>query len=379
MSCPSSKALYANIRGLGRNRHHLAQVANEEECDFLICSETMVRNKNPILANYYMKGYGNPIMKAGSSHGMALYIKKKKKNKYIHEPKYECLCHEYIVVKTNNNFVVYGCYRAPKDDDTIYNCLQHSIANVRKDYENASFVFIGDFNAHHKQWLQYSSRTDEHGRAALRFANESGCTNQLVGQSTHCSGNCLDLLLTDSPLSVTCTVGIPIGTSDHNSIIATISSTAVAAAAAVPAAAGAAVDDWSCIINDTKSLNWKNINTVECLSDSLMCILHRYMPININNNIQNPHLVKQHYTNEFHLARQIKSSDIVKYLSQLDDISEEATFMKATASIVGKYYARLLRQMIRKNTFQYFPVDKSNITLILYKISTSLLDFYQDG
>lgn len=79
------------------------------------------------------------------------------------------------------------------------------------------FVFVGDFNAYHREWLTSVSPTDAHGRAALDFANVSCCT-QLVSGPTHQAGNCLDLVLSDAPDVVRVEVKAPLGSSDHSSI-----------------------------------------------------------------------------------------------------------------------------------------------------------------
>ncbi len=55
---------------------------------------------------------------------------------------------------------------------------------IQDDDRKAAFVFVGDFNAHHREWLESVSPTDSHGRAALHFANVSGCS-QLVAGPTH--------------------------------------------------------------------------------------------------------------------------------------------------------------------------------------------------
>ena len=59
----------------------------------------------------------------------------------------------------------------------------------------ASFLFAGDLNDHHQEWLG-STTTNCHGVAA--FAPGSGC-NWLVDSPTHACGGTLDLLMTDVP------------------------------------------------------------------------------------------------------------------------------------------------------------------------------------
>ena len=77
-----------------------------------------------------------------------------------------------------------------------------------------SFVFVGDANAHHSEWLESVSPTDRHGRDALDFCNFSSC-EQLVGYLTHIAGIRLHLLMTDAHDIVDVLVGTPLGTSDH--------------------------------------------------------------------------------------------------------------------------------------------------------------------
>ncbi len=59
---------------------------------------------------------------------------------------------------------------------------------IQDDDRKAAFVVVGDFNAHHREWLDSVSPTYSHGRAALDFANVSGCS-QLVAGPTHLAGN----------------------------------------------------------------------------------------------------------------------------------------------------------------------------------------------
>ena len=61
----------------------------------------------------------------------------------------------------------------------------------------ASFLFVGDLNGHHQEWLG-STTTNRHGVAALDFATVSG-RDQLVIGPTHARGGTLDLLTTDVP------------------------------------------------------------------------------------------------------------------------------------------------------------------------------------
>ena len=111
------------------------------------------------------------------------------------------------------NFYLFFFYRNRDSDDAIFDCLLVSMAVIQENDRKASFVFI-DFNAHHKEWLDSTSNTDCHGLRALDFPSESVC-DQIIHNSSHRSGNCLDLIFTDTPGVVAGNVGSPVGTSDH--------------------------------------------------------------------------------------------------------------------------------------------------------------------
>ena len=58
------------------------------------------------------------------------------------------------------------------------------MARVESVDDKAVFIFVGDANAHHSEWLGSVSPTDRHGRDALDFSYLSVC-EQLVRCSTH--------------------------------------------------------------------------------------------------------------------------------------------------------------------------------------------------
>ena len=210
------RIMYANIRGLFKNIRDLTVASSQY--DILLCSETLVsqmRHSSEIL----IPGFNKPILfkrdEIPRARGMAVYIRKK--FPASRKTSYECGCHEIQVIKVcgrYNNFYLCSVYRNPDLDDKIFDCLLITMAKIQEDDRKASFVFIGDFNAHHREWLNSVSPTNCHGERALDFATESGC-EQIIHEATHKSGNCLDLVFTDSPGVISKTVGSPVGTSDH--------------------------------------------------------------------------------------------------------------------------------------------------------------------
>ena len=79
----------------------------------------------------------------------------------------------------------------------IFDCLLASMAAVQAEDVRASFLFLGDLNGHHQEWL-VSTTTNRHGVTAFDFATVSGC-DQLIVSPTHARGGTLDPLITDVP------------------------------------------------------------------------------------------------------------------------------------------------------------------------------------
>ena len=127
----------------------------------------------------------------------------------------------FRVCGVRQNIYVYSLYRNPDLNDRIVDCLLASMAAVQAEDVRASFLFVGDLNGHHQEWLG-SMTTNRHGVVAFDFETVSGC-DQLVVGPTHACGGTLDLLITDVPELVQFAVVAPIGNSDHSSLSAVIS------------------------------------------------------------------------------------------------------------------------------------------------------------
>ena len=106
-------------------------------------------------------------------------------------------------------------------DDRIFHCLQASMAVVQAEDARASFLFVGELNGHHQEWLS-STTTNRHGVASFDFATVSGCDQFVVGP-THARGGTLDLLINDVPDLLRVAVVAQIGNSDNFFLLAVIS------------------------------------------------------------------------------------------------------------------------------------------------------------
>ena len=198
---------------------------------------------------------------------------------------YECNCHEVLIIRVCsrfNNFYIFTAYRNPDLNDSIFDYLIESMANIQNNDRKAAFLFIGDFNAHHREWLNSASPTNGHGRRAYDFANLSGC-HQLVDKPIHNLGNTLDLLLTDVPGIVDATVSQPVGTSDHNSILVNITTDFP-----VPNYSNSfkilikSSINWDLVANKLSLINWPDIYSDECpvsaFNSKVKDIIDRFVP-----------------------------------------------------------------------------------------------------
>ena len=168
--------------------------------------------------------FGRPVLCRGKipqARGIAAYVR----DGYgaFCQPKFECGCCEMLVFRVcgvRRNLCVQS-YRNPDLDYQIFDCLLASMVAVQAEDVCASFLFVGDLNGHHQEWLG-SMTTFRHGVAAFDLATVSGCEQLVVGPTHACSGT-LDLLMTDVLDLVWVAVGAPIGNSDLSSLSAVIS------------------------------------------------------------------------------------------------------------------------------------------------------------
>lgn len=106
-------------------------------------------------------------------------------------------------------------YCPPKKAVAVIDWYDKHISNLISKTKANICVLAGDFNCHHREWLDSVSPTDEEGRAAFDFCCTHDLT-QIVSGPTHQLGNRLDLIITDSPnLFSPVNIDHGIGTSDH--------------------------------------------------------------------------------------------------------------------------------------------------------------------
>ena len=104
------------------------------------------------------------------ARGMAAYVQ----DGYgaFRQPKFECGCCAMLVFRVRGarqNFYMFSLYSNTDLDDRIYDCLLTAMPAVQAADAHASFLFVGDLNGHHQEWLGPTT-TNRHGVAALDFA-----------------------------------------------------------------------------------------------------------------------------------------------------------------------------------------------------------------
>ena len=280
------RVLCANIRGLHGNLPGLVGAAND--CDVLFLSETMVSTRRHG-CELLVPGFGKPHLKNRDcgilgAIGMAAYVRSGYRATRVKQ--YECSCHEMLVIRVSGrltNYYIFGLYRSPNADDSIYDCLLTNIGVVQRKDRNACFIFAGDLNAHHLCWG--SDRTTPNGVAARDFGSASGCA-QLVYEPTRVAGDgksVLDLVFTDVPDTVQVRVCAPIGNSDHATLKIGIQVTQPIQ----PVVSEGVVFlknrvDWSLVRQDVMGMQWRAIYGAVCpvtaLNTSLNAIIERRVP-----------------------------------------------------------------------------------------------------
>ncbi|XP_013143050.1 PREDICTED: uncharacterized protein LOC106106938 [Papilio polytes] len=129
----------------------------------------------------------------------------------------------WLRVDSDDHPRVYAClYRSHggnTDTDQLMELVQMGTESVLEQIPSAEVVVLGDFNAHHAEWL--GSRTTDHaGRSVHDFALANDLT-QLVTSPTRIPDvedhlpSLLDLLLTSHPDGYLVSVDAPLGSSDH--------------------------------------------------------------------------------------------------------------------------------------------------------------------
>ena len=150
------------------------------------------------------------------------------------------------------------------------------MAAMKAEDVHASFLFVGDLNGHHQEWLG-STTKHCHGVAAFDFITVSNC-DSLVVCPTHARDGTLDLLMTDVIDLVWVGIVAPIGNSDHSS--QAVSNLSVSRKVFLIHQV-----NWNTVCGAIRDLPWHNIwladNPVDVMNEHLSLLVGCYLPIKV--------------------------------------------------------------------------------------------------
>ncbi|XP_045449128.1 uncharacterized protein LOC123657650 [Melitaea cinxia] len=218
----SLKVHLTNIRGLHSNlvavHHHL----ETERPHLLFLTETQIGSPADVT---YLQYPGYSLEHNFKSHaGVCMFARDDVCCRRLRNLEIPNLSIMWCLLDTGMEQIVYACtYRSHSGDretTRMFDYLSETADMVQRRHPAAQMVFLGDFNAHHQDWLFPYQNTDHAGREALKFALSLDLT-QLVQEATRVpdvddhTPNCLDLLLTTDPDRSSVSVAASLGTSDH--------------------------------------------------------------------------------------------------------------------------------------------------------------------
>lgn len=218
-----------NVRGLHSNFLHVQYHLGKVSPDLLFLTETQI--KPPADESYLgIPGY-RLESKFVAKAGVCLYVRSDiccRRLRAYEDPEWSALwAHVALGSQTRIYVCIYRSHSGDLNTTRLFNYLDGALETAQRQYPSAELVVLGDFNAHHVEWLRYSRTTDHAGREAYSFALSHGLT-QLVNEPTRVpnrEGHCetlLDLLLTDNASQYKVWVEMKFGGSDHRLVRASV-------------------------------------------------------------------------------------------------------------------------------------------------------------
>ena len=216
------------------------------------------------------------------AQGIAVYIRSG--CSASHMAIFECRCHVIQIIKLcdkHNNFHLFSVCWNPDANDGIFFIVFWYILQSYKKITKRLPLFLLEILMPVTEWLNSVSQIGCHGLRPLDFSSESGC-DQIIDNPTHKSGNCLDLIFTDTP-GVVVGNGSPVGTSLHCFVSAaiktehTVSDISFSRKIYLESQA-----DWDLIVSDLHEFGWADIHRqvdfVASMNDAFERNIRRSIP-----------------------------------------------------------------------------------------------------
>ena len=219
----SLKLSFTNIRGLRLNFVDCESFLESNSPDILALCETNLDDSIDS-GNFSVRGY-LPLSRKGSDthmHGLSVYVNEGLPFAWelsLENSADSYLCFRLALLHSVSYF--FFLYQSPSSAlCMVFDSISSNIDEVLSINPSANVFVFGDFNVHHKDWLTYSSGTDQAGELCSNFSISNDLT-QMVNFPTRIpdcdfhSPALLDLFLS-SDASICSTVAFPpLGNSDH--------------------------------------------------------------------------------------------------------------------------------------------------------------------
>ena len=213
---------FTNIRSLYSNFSSVEAFLANSSPDLLALSDT---NLSPNFADsdFSIPGY-LPIIRKDSSthmHGLAVYARDTlpiSREVHLEKPTEPFMCFRLSLLHSTS--YLFFLYRSPSSQDcSVLDSVSQSIDSALTSYPSANIFVFGDFNAHHKEWLNHD-RSDAAGIHSHNFAISQSLhqtvdfITRIPDRDDH-SPSLLDLFLTSNPTICQTSSSSALGKSDH--------------------------------------------------------------------------------------------------------------------------------------------------------------------
>ena len=162
--------------GLAGNLRDLTVASSQY--DILLCSETLIFDM-PYVSVSLVPGFGRCVLLWRVKMPWARHTYEMV-TEHFANPNFSVVV--IVLCGLRQNHYVFSLYRNPDQGDRIFYCLLASMAAVQAEDIRGSFLFVGDLNGHHQEWLG-STTKNLHEVAAIDFAQLS------PGRSVGCLPN----------------------------------------------------------------------------------------------------------------------------------------------------------------------------------------------
>ena len=213
---------FTNIRSLYSNFSSVEAFLANSSPDLLALSETNL-SSNFADSDFSIPGY-LPIIRKDSSthmHGLAVYARDTlpiSREVHLEKPTEPFMCFRLSLLHSTS--YLFFLYRSPSSQDcSVLDSVSQSIDSALTSYPSANIFVFGDFNAHHKEWLNHD-RSDAAGIHSHNFAISQSLhqtvdfITRIPDRDDH-SPSLLDLFLTSNPTICQTSSSSALGKSDH--------------------------------------------------------------------------------------------------------------------------------------------------------------------